>query len=337
MDRAELIPFGILAIIISFVFNIVKYYRKTKYNMEPVHVFQLNFMSVSTFLVFSPFIVAVIKLFGAGNCFGGYCPNYFYGFFAETCFNIDIVLMQIDRFLALYWDLLYKDRVTTNMALSACFLSKVFAIMLTTSIGYLDKEYSKCTYQCKYSLFHLKTTNIYLDAYPKLVAISILVAVSMYVIYTIIKLRKKVQPLITLPTVSNIVQDQVQPLVNLPTVSNIVHAQEEVQQDVNIIRRIDEDPNMFYEVAVDNNQVPNDDLPTPCFNTNNQIFLVAKEALNLNLLTLVLIIIYVPTKILAIWFHTGDHARYMLWYRTLIPFQFICSFIYLILIFQKIK
>ena len=243
--------------------------------------------------------------------------------------------MQIDRFLALYWDLLYKDRVTTNMALSACFLSKVFAIMLTTSIGYVDKEYSKCTYQCKFSLFHLKTTNIYLDAYPKLVAISILVAVSMYVIYTIIKLRKKVQPLITLPTVSNIVQDQVQPLVNLPTVSSIVQAQEEVQQDVNIIRRIDEDPNMFYEVAVDNNQVPNDDLQAPCFNTNNQIFLVAKEALNLNLLTLVLISIYVPTKILAIWFHTGDHARYTSWYRTFIPFQILCSLIYLILIFQK--
>ena len=78
MDRAELIPFGILAIIISFVFNIVKYYRKTKYNMEPVHVFQLNFMSVSTFLVFSPFIVVLIQIFGAGNCVGGYCPNYFY-------------------------------------------------------------------------------------------------------------------------------------------------------------------------------------------------------------------------------------------------------------------
>ena len=227
--------------------------------------------------------------------------------------------MQMDRFLALYWNLLYKDRVTTNTAFSCCFLSKVFAIMLTTLIGLIDTDYSKCTYQCKYSLFHLKSTNIYLDAYPKLVAIGILVAVSMYVIYTIKKLQKKVQPLITLPTVSNIVQ-----------------AQEEDQQDVNRIMRIDDDPNMFYQVTVDNDQVSIDDQEAYCFNTNNQNFLVAKAALNMNFLTLVLLIAKVPILILAIYFHYGENESYIFWFRIFIPIQALFLSLYHFLNLKKI-
>ena len=191
--------------------------------------------------------------------------------------------------------------------------------MLTTLIGLIDTDYSKCTYQCKYSLFHLKSTNIYLDAYPKLVAIGILVAVSMYVIYTIKKLQKKVQPLITLPTVSNIVQ-----------------AQEEDQQDVNRIMRIDDDPNMFYQVTVDNDQVSIDDQEAYCFNTNNQNFLVAKAALNMNFLTLVLLIAKVPILILAIYFHYGENESYIFWFRIFIPIQALFISLYHVLKLRKI-
>ena len=109
--------------------------------MEPGHVFQLNFISSTTFAVFFKLLVPLIDLLGIDKYMGGSCPHYFLKFFAQTCINTDLVHMKMDRFLTLYWDLLYKDRVTTNMALSACFLSKVFAIMLS-----IDDQEAYCCF-----------------------------------------------------------------------------------------------------------------------------------------------------------------------------------------------
>ena len=112
-----------------------------------------------------------------------------------VCFNIDLVIMQIERFLALYWDLLYKNRVTTKMAFASCIISKVFVTLITACMAFLNPEYQKCTN--KYRLFNLKAANIYLDAYPKLFAICVHLVVSMYVIYMINEQQKKVHPLVT--------------------------------------------------------------------------------------------------------------------------------------------
>ena len=60
-------------------------------------------------------------------------------------------------------------------------------------------------------------------------------------------------------------------LPTLPTVSEDEEVRENNLQDFNRIRRIDEEPNMFYEVQVELGQADNEVPPIQFFNTNSDI------------------------------------------------------------------
>ena len=51
-------------------------------------------------------------------------------FAARLSFYLDICWTQIDRFLALYWNIEYKERVTNNKALVIIIITKVLNIFL---------------------------------------------------------------------------------------------------------------------------------------------------------------------------------------------------------------
>ena len=126
------------------------------------------------------------------------------------------------------------------MALRSCVAGKVFATILTILVAKLDPTYRECS--SSYQMRFLKPTNIYVDAYPKLIVTCVMLVVSIYEITTVVKLKKKVHPLITLPS--------------LPSVSSVVQEQENNQearkkQVHSKIQRIDGDPNMFYEVKIE--------------------------------------------------------------------------------------
>ena len=118
------------------------------------------------------------------------------------CLNTDVFLMQIDRFLAVYWNLKYKSRVTAKMAIRSCLASKVFAIIVTVSVASLDQPYGKCS--SRFEMLSLKKTNIYLDAYPKLLVACVLLIVSIYVGVTMTKLENKINPLVSLPNLTSL-------------------------------------------------------------------------------------------------------------------------------------
>ena len=110
------------------------------------------------------------------------------------------MLMQIDRALAIYWNIEYKGRVSSKTAMRSCFISKIVAAFITFLVSHLDPEYNKCTEL--YAMFQLKKSNIYLEAYPLMAVSCILVVNSIYMAITIVRLDKKVHPFVTLPTLT---------------------------------------------------------------------------------------------------------------------------------------
>ena len=361
---------SVLFVVLELIlYTIVTYkiYMKSKNNTEPMHVFLLNLISVITFCITFQLMHIVHSLVGIGNV----CLYYYFGVFIHISFNTDMTLMQIDRFLAVFWNIKYKSRVTTEMALRSCVASKVFAMILTILIAKLDPTYRECS--SSYRMWFLKSSTIHFDAYPKLIVACAMVVVSIYEIIILEKLKKKIHPQITLPT-----------LQSLPCVSGAVQEQENNQQAINNealskIKRKDKDPNMFYEVKFepenprDTKNLPKIfDAPIPpvrrmhmralstplnkqtnkhrresdveeitfqCF--NSEIFKEAKAALKMNLLTSVFFLLFLPLRILAIIYHncnevSGDCSYFLQLSGILIPSRILSALLYPILILKQI-
>ena len=344
---------------------------KHKTIMEPIHIFQINFMSLSIWLLCFQCIKIIQDLVNQNES----CLFYIFGFFGLTSWNCDIVLMQIDRVLAIYWNLRYKSRVRTKMAIISCISSKFITMILSSIVFIYDETYFHCSHPL--TLFHLKSSNVYMDAYPKLVVAGILLVVTIYVKLTMKNLEKKVQPVVNISRMETFPEDQ--------------ERKQQCKTQVKI-QRIDENPNMFYEVNVEvgrnkheersdpncegnanilpsvsgylqkdkceikatkqeMNEAVNDsvieceeierDQKIQCFNPVNDIFLVAKAALTMNLITSLLVIVMVPSSVLQIIYQncsqlTGDCGNYIFIHNLMSPVRALCAFIHPVWILKKI-
>ena len=116
----------------------------------------------------------------------------------------------------------------------SCFASKVFNIIVTLSVAALEPTYSKW---CKAAIFQFKDSNIYLDAYPRLILACILVSNSIYAGATMVKFDKKVCPVVNLP--------------HVPIYIAVEEQENSHQNSINHnrlkIERIEQDPNIFHE------------------------------------------------------------------------------------------
>ena len=253
---------------------------------------------------------------------GNICWYNFAIFFTFSCFLTDLVIMQINSFLAVYWNAKYNGRVTPFLAYICCVISKLICIFLTILVGYLDPDYTRCTVD--YAFMHLKSLNIYFISYPKLFVALILIIVAVYMLITMIILENKVQPTVNLPTI--------------PTVSEQRNDVE--QQDVVVSYRVErsmEDPFKFERVQVAKRicgSPHNPVQPSPLFSK-------AKKAFIMNLLTLILLSIIMIPSILTIIHRNctieGDCADYLQQYRVSAPFRGVSHFLYIGLLIKKLE
>ena len=90
--------------------------------------------------------------------------------------------MQIDRFLAIFWNIRYKQRVTTGKAITVCTISAVISVVVVITVTLLDSEYTTCVSEpgLYIGFIFTRTTLIFLDGVPKLVAVAVTLAVSIY-------------------------------------------------------------------------------------------------------------------------------------------------------------
>ena len=393
-------------------------YSKNKWNFEPVHIFEIDILV--SFLLLTTFAI----LFALNNYSGNRnnenaetCKFYLYGLLSHIYLNIGIVLAQLDRFLAVYWNSEYKQRVTPEMAKYSCGASKIIGLAIIALVAVFDPSYIRCTES--YRNFIWTPTNVFLDCYPKLLVAFVLFLVSIYVSVVNVRLDRKVNSVVNIPTIpeevvdsgkntsrpqeinnkdpnmicelelnheipnlgpssskSNQAQRKIDENIdeNITPVANVSTMQEKDPvdtQNASRIQRLDEDPNMFYQVDIihgkpflsssspeasqeqttrSENQ-PKE--PTTCFvipGRENQttascldfdyteVMLVIKETLKNNLITAIFLIAILHTRFLAIiHFHKPfDDLTYVSMNSYLAPFRIILPMAHAVLIYRKL-
>ena len=107
------LSFYVIPVLISLhVFVIVKLYIKHRHHIEPIHIYEFSILSDMT-VWFTTFFL--------GNFewnYQGWAPYCVLVNFVDTSARLsgyaDISASQVGRFLAIYWNAAYKERVTTR-------------------------------------------------------------------------------------------------------------------------------------------------------------------------------------------------------------------------------
>ena len=119
-------------------------YSKNKWNFEPVHILEISIL-FSCCLITSFFILFVLEKYsGSGDENAESCKFYLYGLLSDIYLNIGLILAQLDRFLAVYWNSEYKQRVTTDMAKYRCGASKILGLLIIGLVAVVDPSYIRC-------------------------------------------------------------------------------------------------------------------------------------------------------------------------------------------------
>ena len=272
----------------------------------------------------------------------------------------------MDRCLAVYLNIHYREHVTPGKAITVCCLNIVIAASIAITAAFLDSEYTHCAFNSM--LIFTRTTNIICDGLPKVLAVGITLSVSIYVIVMDKFLLK----------------NQVHPgPVNLgvPSKSEVPSALRPTE-----IRRINEEPNIFYRVGSDNRELSAEAGPsqrnaandeqniTIIFNKNgarklnygidelnqqnqqnptfgeqttsscteNEFFQMVKTTTTMNLFTLLYLMNFIPVVILGMVYHkcnvdTGQCDNFLHLFKLFAPVRIFCLLFLSILALKRLS
>ena len=116
---AVILPAFILVNICIFF----KIYRKFRNDFRPVHIFIMNYFGTQTLQLFSHQLSHVFVILSTQEN----CNENFFSLFASLTWYLGIIAMHTDRFVAIFWDIHYEERVTTTRAITVCVLNMVTA------------------------------------------------------------------------------------------------------------------------------------------------------------------------------------------------------------------
>ena len=105
---------SISVLIILYVIVTVKHFIKHKHHLEPNHIYELSILSDFLAIFTTVFLQQIERKY---QSWAPYCVLVnFVRISARLSLNADISASQVDRFLALYWNVEYKARVTARQA-----------------------------------------------------------------------------------------------------------------------------------------------------------------------------------------------------------------------------
>ena len=183
---------SISRISLSFVsllyFAIIWYlYNKYKDRMEPVHILEINKLvdQVNTMV----FLALLHLLGGKLGEESWLCKMINIFLFASIwSYYLGFLLTQVDRFLALYWNISYKERVTNNKALVLVTITKIISIILAMIAMLMDPDWFKCQCEKAYQSTIFKTTNAFYFSLPMTLGVISVIVVLLYSLHLILKI-----------------------------------------------------------------------------------------------------------------------------------------------------
>ena len=125
--------------------SVGKLIKKYLFHLEPVHLISINCLCDYLITVIMELLIRLVEYFGF---FGSFCSVMY---FLENLSNVIIFqsfcLMELDRFLALYWNLLYYERVTNQRTFNFILMVK-FNSLLVFSAYFWFTDLFHCYVPC---------------------------------------------------------------------------------------------------------------------------------------------------------------------------------------------
>ena len=177
-----------------FACFIIKIYKKARYNLEPIHILALNIFSD---LVAQSGVKSVENAFFivTSSCETFFCKfSYLLQYFCLFSFYSDIILEQADGFLAIYWNVKYKTRVTCTRVAKIIFVTKLILFVIAGLVILLDKEATRCKNLDSIACEYLRKNNVFYSTIPMFLTTFIIIIVSVYFIIVNCKISSRVSP-----------------------------------------------------------------------------------------------------------------------------------------------
>ena len=200
-DMESEIPFFqrvILGIILAtcVVSNAAIVVRIVKANWKqfrPLNVYQINYFTGLALVTLTGMILVLSK---NEDSVDKICPTLIFSYFLNINNTFDIVILQLDRLLAVSKPLLYKTEVDATLAVTVVALSKLFSLGITIIGSIIDPVFIFCP-ACERCIY-VHSVNVYTVAYPSLGAFILTMIVSVYVSIMANRLNS-IQPMVILP------------------------------------------------------------------------------------------------------------------------------------------
>ena len=179
----SLVPLLALALAgISFYFL-----YKHWHNLEPIHTLWALFYGTEALQMFAYDITLLFQHFTSFSV----CPQNIVVFFTVILFYLSVVLLQADRWAAIYFNSKYKGLITNKIAVVGCCAVVLIAFVVSLSLFLIDSSYVMCAHPP--SLRLTRRTTIYLEGLIRMSAVVLTAVVSSYAVRIKMK-NNKVAP-----------------------------------------------------------------------------------------------------------------------------------------------
>ena len=296
-------------------------------NLRPIDIYQVNYFSGLAFVNTCGIHLMISKALDKPNSF---CPSHILCYFLFITNKYDIIIVQLDRLVAVWKPYYYKEVIDFNLSIKVVLIEKCCTILITLISTFITPTFLYCP-ACGMCNF-VQSTYLYTVSYPAIFDFILTVFVSVYVFCVInnitwarfktyllsFKLSKQVHPVVQetnqeMPrrilvaiteresgddTAVNSFDDII------TSVSTLF--QEETEAQIN-----DSSIEVEIQATQQNSEV---DLREDCVRESTGIRNEAEsrkslltKTFKMNLFTLAVLFINVPTSILNIMFENCDH------------------------------
>ena len=318
------LPLALLYLLVMA--NIFKTHR---YSLEPVHIFELNILASAALLIINNSLFGFDPFFDADDYYCGFV--HFFGVYNAVSLYIGIIFSQVDRLLALYWNVSYKGRVTPELATKILVVQKLLLLVVIVFCFMFDSAVGQC-HVSSYSLCQVRSTTEHWARAVFWLMIAAVLSVSLYVLVIKVRSSRKVQPTVNLPshpgpelpTISSQIEDEVDEDIVLEDVENMKQDDleeagddEEIEKAAdlkrerrtNMVQRQNPDPFMFYRIKSLKESKPLKTEKITCLPNKWSFVDNTRRARSFNLVSLCLLVMLMPTKLQELYFSlTGAHC-----------------------------
>ena len=286
-----------------YYYHLISLTMKHWHHIENVHRFELNTMLDWCFSMTSQALQQFEHHAACPHDLAMLCvANQFLMKWSMLCLFADIVLCQVDRFLALYWNAEYNERLDDDKAKRVILVTKLIIAILTLGCVLLDPGSFSCTPNIRFACAFFVWKALFYRSIPMFISLLTIFAVSLYVWSVMLKHQRMVAPVVNnlnvppppdIPSVSAAVEQDI--VVEDIVVEDIEEGDEEREEVV--VKRTDNNPHLFFRVTKEKV------LKTKCFpvSPSKALFEKTKLILKSSLMTLCLTLTMVPQNLVVVY------------------------------------